>query len=93
MLWFGSWLSGDDGSEGDWYYSGRGGEFGRYDVPGNATGVRIRRWPNEGLDAEYVDVLSFRGETIAADALDFDAPQHYSRLNLVLSRTHPEVSP
>src|SRR5262249_14564287 len=53
MLWFGAWLVGNDGSEGPWFYNGRGGESSSYDVPPVATGVRFRRWPNEGLDAEY----------------------------------------
>jgi hypothetical protein len=81
MLWFGSWLTGDQGSEGAWFYSGRGGERQSYPIPPGATGVRIRRWPNEGLDAEYADVLVHElPEQLAADALDFDAPQPFSLL-------------
>lgn len=82
MLWFGSWLRGDEGVEGGWFYSGRGGEYAEYPIPANATGVRIRRWPNEGLDAEYADVLAVDClAELSPAALDFDAPQHFSRLD------------
>jgi hypothetical protein len=81
MLWFGSWLSGDTGAEGAWFYSGRGGDAGEYPVPPQATGLRVRRWPNEGLDAEYADVLPLDGRTaVAIEELDFDAPQPFSHL-------------
>ena len=81
MLWFASWLSGNDGAEGAWFYSGRGGEAPTFTVPAEATGLRIRRWPNEGLDAEYVDILALAEVTeVAAADLDFDAPQRFSRL-------------
>ena len=83
MLWAGSWLGGGDGEEGPVIYSGRGGEHGCYTIPDTATGVRIRRWPNEGLDAEYADVLDLNGTgEVRPDRLDFDAPQPYSRLRL-----------
>lgn len=82
MLWFGSWLTGSAGFEGGWFYSGRGGESAEYPIPANATGVRIRRWPNEGLDAEYADVLAVdRLAELSPAALDFDAPQPFSRLD------------
>ncbi len=81
MLWFGSWLTGHQGFEGAWFYSGRGGERTSYPIPPGATGLRIRRWPNEGLDAEYADVLVHEApESLAAEALDFDAPQPFSLL-------------
>lgn len=80
MLWFGSWLTGHRGEEAGWFYSGRGGEQGVYPIPASATGVRIRRWPNEGLDAEYADVLSLSATDIAPESLDFDRRQEYSLL-------------
>jgi hypothetical protein len=81
MLWFGSWLKGDDGAEGAWFYSGRGGERSSYSVPAWATGVRIRRWPNEGFDAEYADLFVFEhSREVAADSLDFETRQRFSRL-------------
>jgi hypothetical protein len=81
MLWFGSWLVGDDGTEAAWFYSGRGGERGRYAVPREATGLRIRRWPNEGFDAEYADVLDVAGRPEVKPAeLDFDRRQRFSLL-------------
>jgi hypothetical protein len=81
MLWFGSWLSGQDGSEGAWFYSGHGGGAESYPVPPQAIGLRIRRWPNEGLDAEYADILALDSvRDIAPSSLDFDAPQPFSYL-------------
>lgn len=78
MLWFGSWLAGHEGVEGAWFYSGRGGDRQAYPVPSWATGVRIRRWPNEGFDAEYVDVGPTEwDEAIAAGALNFEVPQPF----------------
>ncbi len=81
MLWFGSWLVGHEGAEAAWFYSGRGGERGCYTVPPDATGLRIRRWPNEGFDAEYADVLDLSAcrELKPAD-LDFDRRQRFSLL-------------
>lgn len=81
MLWFGSWLVGSEGVEAEWFYRGRGGEHGRYTVPPAATGLRIRRWPNEGFDAEYVDVLDLAElRELRPDTLDFDRPQPFSVL-------------
>ncbi len=81
MLWFGSWLVGDAGGEGGWFYSGRGGTRARYSAPNGVTGVRIRRWPNEGFDAEYVDLLDLNGGAeIHPAELDFDVRQRYSLL-------------
>jgi hypothetical protein len=81
MLWFGSWLIGEGDNEGGWFYSGRGGERARYEAPAAATGLRIRRWPNEGFEPEYADVLSLDGVAeLAADALAFDRRQLHSHL-------------
>jgi len=80
MLWFGSWLTGDSGEEAGWFYSGRGGHADSYAVPPEATGIRIRRWPNEGFDAEYADVLAITEPDLAPGALDFDRRQPYSLL-------------
>jgi hypothetical protein len=50
-------------------------------VPADATGLRVRRWPNEGLDAEYVDILKLEGlGELSPESLDYDAPQPYSHL-------------
>ncbi len=82
MLWFGSWLIGDGGAEAEWFYSGRGGERGRYAVPNGATGLRIRRWPNEGFDAEYADLLDLTQKAELRPAtLDFDRRQPFSLLD------------
>ena len=81
MLWFGSWLVGDAGAESGWFYSGRGGERGIYPVPAAISGVRIRRWPNEGFDAEYADVLAPGAPEITPATLDFDVRQRYSMLD------------
>src|SRR5438128_2437573 len=84
MLWFGSWLAEGVDAESSWFYCGRGGERGAYAVPDGATGVRIRRWPNEGLDPEYVDVFDLADkQELRPEALDFDAPQRFSRLEAV----------
>lgn len=75
MLWFGSWLRGHEGEEGQWFYSGRGAEQGRYAVPGWATGLRIRKWPNEGLDAEYSDIFPIESMAeVQPASLDFERP-------------------
>lgn len=81
MLWFGSWLVGDGGSEGEWFYSGRGGERASYRVPATVSGVRIRKWPNEGFDAEYADVLSADVRELTPASLDFDVRQQFSMLD------------
>lgn len=81
LLWFGSWLVSDDGSEGPWFYTGRGGEYGSYHPPPEATGLRVRRWLNEGLEPEYADVLSLSAiSTLSPERLDFDVRQEFSRL-------------
>ncbi len=81
MLWFGSWIIAGDGSEGEWFYNGRGGAREHYEVPSRAIGLRIRRWPNEGFDAEYADVLSLDGlDELTPCDLDFDRRQELSLL-------------
>jgi hypothetical protein len=81
MLWFGSWLIGDAGEEGPWFHSGRGAASGRFPVPPAATGLRIRRWPSDGFDAEYADILSLDGlTTVDAATLEFDREQAHSLL-------------
>jgi hypothetical protein len=83
MLWVGSWLVGGDGEEGEGIYSGRGGERRAYAVPADATGLRIRRWPNEGLEPEYVDVLDLTARReLWPEQLDFDTRQPFSRLEV-----------
>lgn len=87
MLWFGSWLTGDDGSEGQWFYSGRGGESQTYAVPAWASGLRVRRWPNEGFDAEYFDLTDLESlREVAPTPADFDEPQRFSRLSALTWR-------
>lgn len=91
MLWFASWLSGSDGAEGAWFYSGRGGGADSYRVPVEATGLRVRRWPNEGLDAEYADLTRLEGLTrVVAEALNFDVAQPFSRLEFSSTSTPKE---
>lgn len=81
MLWYGSWLVGQDGAEGRGFYSGRGGTVASYPVPAGAIGLRVRRWPNEGLDPEYADVLAPAVPArVAAGDLPFDDRQHFSLL-------------
>lgn len=81
MLWYASWIVGEDGSEGAAVYSGRGGEGAMYDVPQGVRGLRIRRWVHEGLDPEYVDVLDLKStRELHPEALNFDVPQPFSRL-------------
>jgi hypothetical protein len=81
MLWFGSWITGDEGIEGSWFYSGRGGTSGDYPVPADATGLRVRRWPNEGFDAEFADILDLAGlsELFPGD-LNFDVCQRFNSM-------------
>lgn len=81
MLWFGSWLVSGDGSEGGWFHSARGGAEGSYPVPTSAIGLRIRCWPNDGLEAEYADLLALDTiQDLVATDLDFDRRQPFSRL-------------
>ena len=86
MPWFGAWLVGDGSREGDWFHSGRGADETVHALPADAIGVRLRFWPSEGLDPEYVDVpLDQVGERngqlwIDTGALNYDAPGPHSRL-------------
>ena len=86
MPWFGSWLIGDDGVEGGWFHSARGAAETSHTPPREASGVRLRFWPSEGLDPEYVDVpLPEGGGAFAIDTsqLDFERPGPHSRLPLI----------
>ena len=81
LLWFASWIVDDEGVEGDWFYSGRGGETQTTPVPDEAIGVRVRRWPSEGIEAEYADVLLNDGaRELWAEQLDFDVKQPFARI-------------
>ena len=81
LLWLGSWIIDDEGAEGDWFYSGRGGSTQTEAIPDDAIGVRIRRWPSEGLEAEYVDVLlSDHVTEVWAQQLNFDVKQPFARI-------------
>jgi hypothetical protein len=81
MIWFGSWLVGDDGTEGPWFHSDRGSADVRVSPPAGATGLRIRRWPNDGFDAEYADILDLSTTVdIDANELDYDSRQRFSLL-------------
>ncbi len=87
MLWFGSWLTGEDGWESGWFYRGRGNLSEGYPIPADASGFRIRKWPSEGIDPEYADV-SFNGVSeFWAEKLDFDVEKEHSRLPQRFDRT------
>ena len=87
MPWFGSWLVGDGETEGDWFHSGRGAAETTHEPPDEAVGVRLRFWPSEGLDPEYIDLpldkLRERHGTLWIDTseLNYDAPGPHSRLS------------
>lgn len=90
-LWHGAWLVGHDGVEADGFYEGRGGKRIDYPVPTAATGIRIRRWPNEGLAPEYVDVIPVpAGKELPADSLDFDTRQPFSTLEVRLAQINEQ---
>ena len=90
MIWFGSWLVGDDGVEGAWFHSDRGGAEVRVSAPADATGLRIRRWPNDGFDAEYADILDLAGMAdVDAGALEYDRRQRFSLLHEEFSDENP----
>lgn len=82
MLWFAAWLVGDHGAEGQWFYNARGGDQTVLSPPPEARGMRVYRWPNEGLDPEYCDVFLDAEARIDVAALDFDRPQPFSRLRV-----------
>jgi hypothetical protein len=72
---------GDKGEEASWFYSGRGGAQEDYAIPEYATGLRIRRWPNEGFDAEFADVLELAAvHHIYPEDLDFDVCQRFNSM-------------
>lgn len=80
-LWLASWLWGNSGEEGGWFYSGRGGEEVAVAPPSGAGGIRIRRWVSDGLPPEYADWALATG-LLLAGALDFDRPQPHARFSL-----------
>lgn len=83
MAWFGSWLIGADGQEGEWFHSARGAAETEHAAPPGATGVRLRFWPSEGLDPEYIDVslpAQASAHTIDTAVLNFNRPGPHSRL-------------
>jgi hypothetical protein len=90
MLWMASWLIGGAGEEGDWFFSGRIADansgsdegVGPHTVPAEATGIRVRRWPDEEFSPEYADVIPLRSDTIDIETLAFDRRQIHSRLRL-----------
>lgn len=82
MLWLGSWLVGDSGVEGSWFYSGRGGGTSEIAPPEEASGIRLRRWPSDGLTPEYIDI-GLELDNVATAELDFDRRQPHSRLSFV----------
>ena len=82
MMWFGSWLFGDGASEGDWFHSARGAAETEHAIPDRALAVRLRFWPSEGLDPEYIDLPVPESGVIETSALDYDRPGPHSRLEL-----------
>jgi hypothetical protein len=81
MLWMVSWLVNEEGQEGEWFYSGSGGESSDFAVPQGTLGLRIRRWPTNGLDPEYVDLsLAEIHGPVSDRGLRFDHRQRFSRL-------------
>ena len=80
MLWLGSWLVEARGEEGEWFHSGRGPAVTQHSVPKLASGVRIRRWPSEGLAPEYVDLIPVPSGVILVADLSFESPQSFSLL-------------
>ena len=80
MLWFGAWLVGDEGVEGEWFHSGRGTAQTSHTVPAAATGVRLRRWPNEGLAPEYADLVPVPSDPVRAADVLFEREQPFSLL-------------
>jgi hypothetical protein len=81
MLWLGAWLVGSEGVEGDWFHSGRGGGQTSHEIPAEATGVRLRKWPAEGLAPEYADMTPIESSRIDASTLPFERPQPFSLLS------------
>lgn len=81
MLWLGAWLVGAKGMEGDWFHSDRGAAVTAHDIPDEATGIRFRRWPAEGLSPEYADITPIESLTIDAATLPFEREQPFSLLS------------
>ena len=75
-------LVGDGEVEGDWFHSGRGAAETSHDPPREAVGVRLRFWPSEGLDPEYIDLPLPDSGLIETISLDYDHPGPHSRLDL-----------
>lgn len=44
-IWLAAWLVDKDGTEGDFFYDGRGGQTTTHQVPAEAVGFRLRWWP------------------------------------------------
>lgn len=82
MLWLATWLIGAGGEEGDWFHSGRGAAVSHQMVPPDATGIRVRRWPAEGLAPEYADLVPVPRGTVDAGSFPFQRRQSFSRLVL-----------
>lgn len=80
MLWFGAWLVGNEGVEGSWFHSGRGAARTVHPIPEDATGIRLRRWPNEGLAPEYADLIPPPAGTVSAADMLFEREQPFSLL-------------
>jgi hypothetical protein len=53
--WLGAWILDLDGTEGDFFYDGPGGQPTSHDAPEDAVGIRLRWWPSP--DAEDVGHL------------------------------------
>ena len=82
MPWFGSWLLGDGETEGDWFHSARGAADTVHEPPSDAVAVRLRFWPSEGLDPEYIDVPLPSDGVINTLQLDYDHPGPHSCLEV-----------
>ena len=81
MLWFVSWIVGEDGSEGEWFYSGTSCQGRHFPAPAEAIGLRLRRWPSPGIDPEYVDLVLHEEHQVVTDrGLQFDRRQTHSLL-------------
>ena len=88
LLWFASWLLAPTQTqaeaEGDAFYSGHGNETTAHPIPPDAVGARIRCWPSEALEAEYVDLALDPDATPLGELhtarLTFDSTQPHSHL-------------
>jgi hypothetical protein len=85
MIWLASWLVSSAGEEGDWFFSGPGPLESEFAVPPAALAVRLRRWPSNGLDPEYVDVpLSGEHLRVSERELNFNIAQPNSALRTAM---------